>query len=195
MLFRSNAAFAEVNVPVFGGGFRRTLLQQLSVSGSYRFEDYGSGGASRNPRAGVAWRGTWLQMMQVNLHSRLAQRVLVQLSDTPYRQEQDIYEAARQVPWERWFTPRQTFKIDITAQHSPLKSLNFAALRVKDAVADHFRDRRGERPSVEVKHPDVRVYVHLTAERMTLALDTSGEPLFKRGWRTDKGDEIGRAHV
>ena len=105
-------------------------------------------------RAGVAWRGTWLQMMQVNLHSRLAQRVLVQLSDTPYRQEQDIYEAARQVPWERWFTPRQTFKIDITAQHSPLKSLNFAALRVKDAVADHFRDRRGERPSVEVKHPD-----------------------------------------
>ena len=139
-------------------------------------------------RAGVAWRGTWLQMMQANLHSRLAQRVLVQLSDTPYRQEQDIYEAARQVAWERWFTPRQTFKIEITSQHSPLKSLNFAALRVKDAVADHFRDRRGERPSVEVKHPDVRVYVHLTAERMTLALDTSGEPLFKRGWRVDKGD-------
>ena len=139
-------------------------------------------------RAGVAWRGTWLQMMQVNLHSRLAQRVLVQLSDTPYRQEQDIYEAARHVAWERWFTPRQTFKIEITSQHSPLKSLNFAALRVKDAVADHFRDRRGERPSVEVKHPDVRVYVHLTAERMMLALDTSGEPLFKRGWRVDKGD-------
>ena len=139
-------------------------------------------------RAGVAWRGTWQQMMQANLHSRLAQRVLVQLSDTPYRQEQDIYEAARQVAWERWFTPRQTFKIEITAQHSPLKSLNFAALRVKDAVADHFRDRRGERPSVEVKFPDVRVYVHLTAERMTLALDTSGEPLFKRGWRVEKGD-------
>lgn len=139
-------------------------------------------------RAGVAWRGTWLEMMQANLHSRLAQRVLVQLSDTPYRQEQDIYDAARQVPWERWFTPRQTFKIEITSQHSPLKSLNFAALRVKDAVADHFRDRRGERPSVEVKHPDVRIYVHLTAERMMLALDTSGEPLFKRGWRVDKGD-------
>jgi len=139
-------------------------------------------------RAGVAWRGTWLEMMQANLHSRLAQRVLVQLSDTPYRQEQDIYDAARQVAWERWFTPRHTFKIEITSQHSPLKSLNFAALRVKDAVADHFRDRRGERPSVEVKHPDVRIYVHLTAERMTLALDTSGEPLFKRGWRVDKGD-------
>ncbi|MFZ9467560.1 MAG: class I SAM-dependent RNA methyltransferase, partial [Limnohabitans sp.] len=57
-------------------------------------------------RAGVAWRGTWLEMMQANLHSRLAQRVLVQLSDTPYRQEQDIYDAARQVAWERWFTPR-----------------------------------------------------------------------------------------
>jgi putative N6-adenine-specific DNA methylase len=143
---------------------------------------------ARAHRAGVTLRASWRDVLRLNLHSRLAQRVLVQLSDTPYRQEQDIYDAARQVPWERWFTPRQTFKIEITSQHSPLKSLNFAALRVKDAVADHFRDRRGERPSVEVKHPDVRIYVHLTGERMMLALDTSGEPLFKRGWRVDKGD-------
>ena len=139
-------------------------------------------------RAGVAWRGTWVQMMKVNLHSRLAQRVLVQLSDTPYRQEQDLYDAARQVAWERWFTHRQTFKIEITAQNSPLKSLNFAALRVKDAVADHFRDRTGERPNVEVRYPDARLYVHLTPDRMVLSLDTSGEPLFKRGWRIEKGD-------
>ena len=76
----------------------------------------------------------------------------------------------------------------MTAQHSPLKSLNFATLRVKDAVADRFRAKGGERPSVNTQWPDVRLYTHLTSEHMTLYIDTSGEPLFKRGWRVDKGD-------
>ncbi len=144
--------------------------------------------ALQSQRGGVGLRASWRDAMLLNLHSRLAQRVLVQLSDTPYRHEQDIYDAARDLAWERWFTHQQTFKIEITAQHSPLKSLNFAALRVKDAVADRFRDLKGVRPNVEVRWPDARVYVHLTQERMILAIDTSGEPLFKRGWRTEKGD-------
>ena len=77
--------------------------------------------------------------MLLNLHSRLAQRVLVQLSLHDYRNEQDLYEAASAVAWEIWFTPKQTFKIEVTAQHSPLTSLNFAALKIKDAVCDRFR--------------------------------------------------------
>jgi putative N6-adenine-specific DNA methylase len=144
--------------------------------------------ALQSQRGGVGLRASWRDAMLLNLHSRLAQRVLVQLSETPYRHEQDIYEGARAIAWELWFTNRQTFKIEITAQYSPLKSLNFAALRVKDAVADRFRELSGVRPSVEVRWPDARVYVHLTQDRMILAIDTSGEPLFKRGWRTDKGD-------
>ena len=144
--------------------------------------------ALQSQRGGVGLRASWRDAMLLNLHSRLAQRVLVQLSETPYRHEQDIYEGARGIAWELWFTNRQTFKIEITAQYSPLKSLNFAALRVKDAVADRFRELSGVRPSVEVRWPDARVYVHLTQDRMILAIDTSGEPLFKRGWRTDKGD-------
>ena len=80
--------------------------------------------------------------MRLNLHSRLAQRVLVQLSHTPYRSENDLYEAAGAVAWEIWFTPSESFKIEVTAQHSPLKSLNFAALKIKDAVADRFRDKQ-----------------------------------------------------
>jgi putative N6-adenine-specific DNA methylase len=145
-------------------------------------------GAIRTMRGGVLLQGAWRDALLLNLHSRLAQRVLVQLSNTPYRAEQDLYEAASAVAWEIWFTPRQTFKVEITAQHSPLKSLNFAALKVKDAVADRFRERLGTRPNVDTTWPDARVYVHLTAERMTLYIDTSGEPLFKRGWREDKGD-------
>jgi putative N6-adenine-specific DNA methylase len=139
-------------------------------------------------RGGVTLRASWREAMRLNLHSRLAQRVLVQLSHTPYRSENDIYEAVSAIAWEIWFTTRQTFKVEVTAQHSPLKSLNFAGLKVKDAVADRFRLKGGERPSVDTQWPDVRIYAHLTSDHATLYIDTSGEPLFKRGWREDKGE-------
>jgi putative N6-adenine-specific DNA methylase len=77
-------------------------------------------------RGGVLVEGSWRDAMRLNLHSRLAQRVLVHLSTTPYRNENDLYQAASDVAWEIWFTPKQSFKIEITAQHSPLQSLNFA---------------------------------------------------------------------
>jgi len=140
-------------------------------------------------RAGVALEGAWRDALQLNLHSRLAQRVLVQLAQHGYRNEQDLYNAAGNVAWELWFTPRQTFKVEITAQHSPLQSLNFAALRIKDAVADRFRAKfNDQRPSVDTHHPDVRIHVHLTTDTVIVHIDTSGEPLFKRGWREDKGE-------
>lgn len=139
-------------------------------------------------RGGVVLRAPWRDAMLLNLHSRLAQRVLLQLAHGPYRSEGDLYSLAHAAAWDLWFTTKQTFKVEITAQHSPLKSLNFAALKVKDAIADRFRDRQGERPSVETQRPDVRVYAHLTSDHATLYIDTSGEPLFKRGWREDKGE-------
>jgi putative N6-adenine-specific DNA methylase len=139
-------------------------------------------------RGGVQLKASWREAMLLNLHSRLAQRVLIQLQDLAYAVEQDIYNAAHWVAWEIWFDNQHTFKVDITAQHSPLKSLNFALLRVKDAVADRFRERTGQRPNVQTFRPDVRIHVHLNSDRIFLYLDTSGEPLFKRGWRFEKGD-------
>ena len=139
-------------------------------------------------RGGVLLRASWRDALLLNLHSRLAQRVLVQLAHRPYRSENDLYEAASGVAWEIWFTTRQTFKVEVTAQHSPLTSLNFAGLKVKDAVADRFRAKGGVRPDVNTQWPDVRIHLHLTTDEATLYIDTSGEPLFKRGWREDKGD-------
>ena len=139
-------------------------------------------------RGGVQLQASWRAAMQLNLHSRLGMRVLIQLAHQPYASEDDIYNAASAVAWEMWFTAKQSFRVEITAQHSPLKSLNFATLRVKDAVADRFRDKSGVRPDVDTQRPDVRVHVHLTDKMLTLYLDTTGEPLFKRGWREDKGD-------
>jgi len=139
-------------------------------------------------RAGVGVVLGWRDVLRLNLHARLPQRVMIQLWHGDYRNEQDLYRAASEVAWEIWFTPAQTIKVEVTAQHSPLTSLNFAALRIKDAVCDRFRERRGERPSVDTHWPQVRIHAHLTTDALTLYLDTSGEPLFKRGWREDKGD-------
>ena len=142
----------------------------------------------RTARGGVQLTASWPEVMKLNLHSRLAQRVLMQLAHRPYRAEQDLYEAASAVAWEDWFTPRESFKIEVTAHQSPLKSLNFAALRIKDAVADRFRERGGVRPDVDTQWPAVRIFAHLSADAVTLYIDSSGEPLFKRGWREDKGE-------
>ncbi len=147
------------------------------------------GQAVQKRRGGVAVTGAWRDVMLLNLYSRLAQRVLVLLSYTEYRNEQDLYRAASEVAWEAWFTPRQSIKVEVTAQHSPLTSLNFAALKVKDAVCDRFRVKaNGVRPDVDTQWPDVRIFVHLSTDSCSLYIDTSGEPLFKRGWREDKGE-------
>ncbi|MET0208096.1 MAG: THUMP domain-containing protein, partial [Burkholderiaceae bacterium] len=147
-----------------------------------------TGVAPQSLRGGVRLVAGWRDALALNLHSRLAQRVLVELSYTPYRAEQDLYDAASDIAWEAWFTPKQTFKVEITAQHSPLTSLNFAALKIKDAIADRFRHKTGVRPDVDTHWPKVRIYAHLTDEHLTVYIDTSGEPLFKRGWRDDKGE-------
>ena len=148
-----------------------------------------TGDSVQKQRGGVAVRASWRDAMLLNLHSRLAQRVLILLSHTGYRNEQDLYRAASEVAWEVWFTPRESIKVEVTAQHSPLTSLNFAALKIKDAVCDRFRVKaNGVRPDVNTQWPDVRIYTHLSTDSCSLYIDTSGEPLFKRGWREDKGE-------
>ena len=140
-------------------------------------------------RGGVRLRANWACALRLNLHSRLAQRVLIELAHGPCQDEHQLYALAAQTPWEAWFTPQHTFRVDITAQASPLRSLNFATLRVKDAVADRFRAHTGgQRPSIDTHAPQVRISAHLDPGSATLYIDTSGQPLFKRGWRQDKGD-------
>lgn len=139
-------------------------------------------------RGGVSLEGGPDEVMLLNLECRLPQRVLAEVAEGPYRDENDLYALGRSVDWTQWITPRHTLRVDTTAQRSPLKSLNFAALRIKDAVCDTMRDASGERPSVDTQHPDLALVLHVGPERASLYVDTSGEPLFKRGWREDKGD-------
>ena len=134
-------------------------------------------------RSGVTVEGNERTAMTLNLESRLAQRVLWPLAHGAYRHEHDLYDIARSVRWADWITPQQTLRVETTAQRSPLRSLNFATLRIKDAVCDAIREASGERPSVDTRAPDLPLALHLTATHATVYVDTSGEPLFKRGWR------------
>ena len=137
---------------------------------------------------GVAFEGDLPLACRANLESRLASRILWRIGGGSYRDERDLYELARTVAWSDWITPRQTLRVDSTAQRSPLRSLNFAALRVKDAVCDRMREEHGVRPNVDTVRPDLAIVLHAGAERAAIYVDSSGESLFKRGWREDQSD-------
>lgn len=126
--------------------------------------------------------------MRLNLESRLAQRVLWRVASRVYRNEDDIYHLGRSVNWSDWITPNHTLRVDVTSRRSHLQSLNFAALRVKDAVCDDLRERTGERPNVDTRYPDLSLVLYMDDMEATLYVDTSGEALFKRGWREDTGE-------
>lgn len=137
---------------------------------------------------GVGFTGAFELCYAVNLHSRIASRVLWRVYDGGYVHEQDLYEAACGLPWPDWFTSRHTIKVKVSAQHCPLKSLDFVTLRIKDAVCDKFTASVKIRPSVETRRPDIRIDAFLDEKNYTLYLDTSGEPLFMRGLRRARSE-------
>lgn len=137
---------------------------------------------------GVHCSGSLQDAYRINLHSRIASRVLMRMAHASYTTENDIYDLTLAQPWEDWFAVHHTIRIDVTAIKSPLRSLEFTTLKIKDAICDRFRDIYNERPSVDTKMPDMRVVGFLDARNFTVYLDTSGEALFKRGWRMETGD-------
>jgi putative N6-adenine-specific DNA methylase len=182
-----HAASARTAVPSEGSlneyfcpcprGLEQSLSVELAAAGAVQ--------ATALP-GGVACRGTLQTAYRINLHSRLASRVMLQLARGTYRSEDDLYRLALAHPWEEWFGNDCTLRVDTTAIRSPLTSLNFATLRIKDAIVDRLRDKTGERPSIDTARPDVRVVLFLQEGTALLYMDLSGEPLFKRGWRADR---------
>jgi len=160
-------------------GLEQLLAAELADLGAQRVQEV---------PGGVAFSGDWRVCYTANLWSRLASRILWRVAEFDYAGDDDLYEAARKVDWPSLFAVERTLRVNVSAQKSPLKSLDFATLRIKDAVCDRFRDSLGSRPSVDRANPQVRVHAFLEAARGALYLDTSGEPLFKRGWRAGAGE-------
>jgi len=142
----------------------------------------------RTADGGVHFEGPWALGYRANLESRIASRILWRVATAPYKTEDDIFKATLALPWPQWFDVERTIRVNLAAVRCPLKSLDFVTLRIKDAVCDAFRAKGGERPNVNTQAPDVRIHAFLTADRLTLYIDTSGEPLFKRGYRTATGE-------
>jgi putative N6-adenine-specific DNA methylase len=137
---------------------------------------------------GVAFEGDLRTCYRANLESRLATRILQRVGRSPYRSERDVHEAALALKWPEWFSDTQSIRVDVKAIRSPLKSLEFATLTIKDAVCDRFRADRGRRPDVDTRSPDVRIQAFLDKETAAFYLDTSGEALNRRGYRKDAGE-------
>lgn len=132
---------------------------------------------------GVGFTAPWSTMYWVNLKSHIASRVLWEVGQGPYQTEDDVYRAAYALPWPDWFAPSQTIKVKVSARRCPLPSLDFLTLRIKDAVCDKFVAMRQRRPSVDTERPHIKLDAFLDQSTITFYLDTSGEPLFKRGYR------------
>ncbi|HEX9672807.1 MAG TPA: THUMP domain-containing protein, partial [Burkholderiales bacterium] len=160
-------------------GLEQVLAAELAALGARETKAV-DGGASFSGDLGLCYAA--------NLESRVASRVLWQVGHARYRSEHDVFEAARALPWTRFFDVGRTIRVSVSAIKSPVKSLDFVTLRVKDAVCDAFRAAQGKRPDVDTETPDVRIHAFLTRDEATFYLDTSGEPLFKRGWRALAGE-------
>lgn len=132
---------------------------------------------------GVGFAGDLTLCYRANLHSRLATRILWRVGKGKYLNEEDIYKAAFALNWPSWFAVGKNFMVKVTATKSPLKSLEFVTLRIKDAVCDRFREAVGSRPYIDTKTPDVRVHAYLTDSAYELFVDTSGAALYQRGLR------------
>src|SRR5215203_6243536 len=132
----------------------------------------------RTAEGGVHFEGPFALCYRANLESRVASRILWRVGTAPYKSEDDIYKATFALQWPHWFDVTRTIRVNLAAVRCPLKSLDFVTLRIKDAVCDAFREKGGERPSVDTQTPDVRIHAFLTAHELTLYIDTSGEPLF-----------------
>ncbi len=132
---------------------------------------------------GVAFSGELAVCYSANLHSRIATRILMQVGQGRYATEDDLYQAAYKINWPNWFDVKHDFMVKVTGVKCPLKSLEFATLRIKDAVCDKFRQVVDSRPYVDTKTPAVRIHAYLTAENYQFYVDTSGDALYMRGNR------------
>lgn len=133
---------------------------------------------------GVFFRAEAAVLYRVNLESRLVTRVLAPLAEFRCRDAEELYRRVRELDWPALFSLSQTFAVEATVHgHPAFDHTHFAALKLKDAVVDRFRDVHRRRPNVDARQPDVRLHLHLEGPQATVSLDTSGGSLHRRGYR------------
>ncbi len=155
-------------------GLEALLVNELQTSGARDIKP---------TDGGVSFSGELSVCYHANLYSRIATRILVQVGRGKYATEDDLYQAAYKINWPNWFDVKHDFMVKVTGVKCPLKSLEFATLKIKDAVCDKFRQVVNARPYIDTKTPAVRVHAYLTADSYQYYVDTSGNALYQRGNR------------
>lgn len=133
----------------------------------------------------VSFTGDKAMMYKANFCLRTAIRILKPIKQFKASDADEIYNALKPFEWECYMDVNTSFAVDSVVYSDDFRHSKFVAYKVKDAIADHFRDREGRRPSVEVANPDLLFHIHIAENQCTLSLDSSGESLHRRGYRQD----------
>jgi len=155
-------------------GFEEVLAQELISLGAQEVKPI---------VRGVSFSGDKALMYKVNYQSRLAIRVLMPIQSFPVKGERDFYQSIYEIAWENYMNSSGTLAVDAVSQHPKMTHSLFIAQLAKDAIVDRFRNREGQRPSIDLDSPDLRVHVHLDQMGASISMDSSDTPLFKRGYR------------
>jgi 23S rRNA G2445 N2-methylase RlmL len=139
-------------------------------------------------RGGIPFRGPWREGWRACLESRIAQRIQVLVARFPAPTQEALYDGIRAIDWSPFVTPHQTLAISSVCRASQINHSGFAALKAKDAIVDQVREKTHHRPSVDREDADVRVFMHIANDKAAVYLDMAGEPLHRRGYRTETGE-------
>lgn len=143
----------------------------------------------RKGKRAVYFEGNKEILYKTNYFSRTALRILMEIENFNFKGVDNYYLRCKNINWEKYFSNTQTFAINSTVVNSrEFRNSMFASLKLKDAIADYFRDKTGKRPSVDTENPDFIIHVHIFGNSCTLSLDSSGESLHKRGYRVKQGE-------
>ena len=157
-------------------GFEPILARELRYLGAQQIKE-----GVRN----VQFRGDKGFMYKANLALRTAIKILVPIHSFQVKDEFELYKKLKQIKWEDYLDKSKTFAINSVINSDNFNNSLYVSLKSKDAIVDYFRERTGERPNVDVKHPDILFNVHIQKDTCTVSLDSSGDSLHKRGYKSD----------
>ena len=160
-------------------GFEETLKEELLEYGYDQIEIL---------NRAIQIRGTWKDVYYLNLHSRCSISILVEIASFRIKTENDLYQSASKIKWSNIFDVNKTFAVKGAIYSDIFTNTHYPYLLVKDAIVDHFRDKTGDRPNIEIKRPQVLIDVYIRNNQVTISVNTSGNPLFQRGYRNAAGE-------
>jgi putative N6-adenine-specific DNA methylase len=169
-----NEDFKMVATTMFG--LEKVLAKELTNLGAKDVQE-----AVRS----VSFKGDVGFMYKANIALRTAIRILKPIKVTKIYDEEDLYDSVKKIKWEKYLDVDGTFSIGAVSNSKNLTThSHYIALKSKDAIADYFRDKFGKRPNVDLDYPDLKVHIHIQKDLLTISLDSSGDSLHKRGYRT-----------